>query len=1276
MLELGRAAAQQLLDDSKAALSDAGGTASSAEAALASASIAAPLMLPGVGGGVLPALRCLLSFPTAAASEAPQVQLQSRGGGVQPVTHLQAGVARQAGVSAVRGSTGATVSCGSMLRQFLIAEQPKAAAAQLAACGALELHAEHAAPGWHCHPAALDATLHLALCAEPSPQHAQHGGGDDAAPAPPAKVPVAAACFRAPAQGQGAGSGGASWPLMVCDAAGPAATTASYALLGGSGAAAFHLHRLQSRAVGGRTAGAAAAAATAAAAVAGARPGLASYSVQHAVHLPASRGAAVVGGRPEAAVSLSAGAVVSALLPAQPSGLPLAAAVFGGAQSVLRRLQESQQLGSSVGNPVRLVAATGVPSGCFVAPSRNGSGAAAEALAAAALAMLKCAAAEPSWQGGQPHCATHSSLAPVWDCAAAAEADAPAGDLFAAPHRSQSAWLLPQLLGEPEAQAGTAGTAAAAAINAAAGQLAAEAAGGVAISGGLGALGLLAAAWLAGGSRLPCSIALWGRSASSQLPPTALRASLAPVSAVQCDVSVAADAAAAAGLRRSVGSYWHAGGVLRDGLLAQQSASALRAALAPKLGGWLAAAAALAVHPLRCQLFFSSVAALLGNAGQANYAAANAALDAAAAATAACGMAAASLQWGPWAGGGMANAAVAASLAAKGVGLVQPAAGLALLDALLSWRQPGSAVVAPLVALDWRRMLRPAQRASPFFAAVITAARPAPAAATPNTLNNRQASAAAAAAAAAAPSLQQVREAVLELAAAAAAGVALHPDAAFMSSGLDSLGACCCFTFSMFFCWIERVSTLLLISNTPSVQATDAVGGGFEQCAPFCSSRTARAAGVVELRAALSSRFQLDLPATAALDYPTPAALAAHVHAQLAAAAADAAAAAADNGGGEGSDTEATGLSGWGAWAAPWRARRAAGAAAKASGQRGGTGRQREGAVLRQLEGIAAGVLGAAVSPQQPLMEASRCCCHFFATGCCTKRSRCARVFSHQSAQSAAPSLAASVAQPASPLEQPVSHHTPPRVLPLQAGLDSLSALELRAAVGSAFGLDLPPTLAFDHPTLAALAAYVAASTAVGEEEENGAEAAVGASLALASGGPPGALGGVTALVAASGRYPQPSTAGSAAAGDLLGSGTAGGTAAGNADLSGFAGAAAAGAAVQRAVPPQRWNVDGVYDPQGGPRRSYVRFGGWLRGLAGFDAAAFRLSARSVAATPACLLGCPPAMLCRTACCLQIFQTPPACSTPSQLQQLALSGTSQRPASHPSLLYSSTHHPT
>ena len=43
----------------------------------------------------------------------------------------------------------------------------------------------------------------------------------------------------------------------------------------------------------------------------------------------------------------------------------------------------------------------------------------------------------------------------------------------------------------------------------------------------------------------------------------------------------------------------------------------------------------------------------------------------------------------------------------------------------------------------------------------------------------------------------------------------------------------------------------------------------------------------------------------------------------------------------------------------------------------------------------------------------------------------------------------------------------------LQAGLDSLGAVELRTAIGSAFGLELPSTFAFDYPTQAAMAAYV-----------------------------------------------------------------------------------------------------------------------------------------------------------------------------------------------------------
>ena len=49
----------------------------------------------------------------------------------------------------------------------------------------------------------------------------------------------------------------------------------------------------------------------------------------------------------------------------------------------------------------------------------------------------------------------------------------------------------------------------------------------------------------------------------------------------------------------------------------------------------------------------------------------------------------------------------------------------------------------------------------------------------------------------------------------------------------------------------------------------------------------------------------------------------------------------------------------------------------------------------------------------------------------------------------------------------------------LQAGLDSLGAVELRTAIGSAFGLELPSTFAFDYPTQAAMAAYVLQATAL-----------------------------------------------------------------------------------------------------------------------------------------------------------------------------------------------------
>lgn len=216
------------------------------------------------------------------------------------------------------------------------------------------------------------------------------------------------------------------------------------------------------------------------------------------------------------------------------------------------------------------------------------------------------------------------------------------------------------------------------------------------VTGGLGALGLHAADWLVRhGAR---SLALVGRrapGADAEAVLAVLRAAGARIEIFQADVSepaavdqvMASVRATMAPLRGVI----HAAGVLDDALLVNQTPAHFATVLAPKLrAAWLLHQATLD-EPLDLFLLYASASGILGTAGQANYAAANAALDALAEHRASLGLAAQAIDWGPWAGAGMAETLDAG---AGGIGRISPVAGAAVLDRLLVHR-PGHVLAMP-----------------------------------------------------------------------------------------------------------------------------------------------------------------------------------------------------------------------------------------------------------------------------------------------------------------------------------------------------------------------------------------------------------------------------------------------------------------------------------------------------------------------------------------------------------------------------------------------------
>ncbi|HEY3909041.1 MAG TPA: beta-ketoacyl synthase N-terminal-like domain-containing protein [Stellaceae bacterium] len=217
----------------------------------------------------------------------------------------------------------------------------------------------------------------------------------------------------------------------------------------------------------------------------------------------------------------------------------------------------------------------------------------------------------------------------------------------------------------------------------------------VLISGGLGGIGRHVAGWAAArGAEAVLLVSRRGGVVPPDLPVPA-RVLAADIAAADAGDRLAAALTSMPPLRTVV----HAAGVLRDGLVEALDAGDFAATLGPKLGG------AWVLHHLTERLaldhflLFGSVASLIGAAGQASYAAANATLDAFAEWRRARGLPATAILWGSWAATGMAarlTPAQSARVAARGLLATTPSQALAALDAAIL----GGASAVMVASLD------------------------------------------------------------------------------------------------------------------------------------------------------------------------------------------------------------------------------------------------------------------------------------------------------------------------------------------------------------------------------------------------------------------------------------------------------------------------------------------------------------------------------------------------------------------------------------------------
>jgi acyl carrier protein/NAD(P)-dependent dehydrogenase (short-subunit alcohol dehydrogenase family) len=146
----------------------------------------------------------------------------------------------------------------------------------------------------------------------------------------------------------------------------------------------------------------------------------------------------------------------------------------------------------------------------------------------------------------------------------------------------------------------------------------------------------------------------------------------------------------------------HAAGILDDAVVSHLSLSKFESVMAGKIGGALAMDARLKDFDLDFLVYYSSAAGVLGSPGQANYAAANAMLDALAHNQRARGIPAISIDWGSWSEVGLAAAKDnrGARIASRGLKPLSPKQGAELLIEILR-REPTQVAAMHLDAEQW-----------------------------------------------------------------------------------------------------------------------------------------------------------------------------------------------------------------------------------------------------------------------------------------------------------------------------------------------------------------------------------------------------------------------------------------------------------------------------------------------------------------------------------------------------------------------------------------------